>query len=458
MLEVIKSSKIYFILDTIIWFVAHNLPILLGLLIQSYFDGNNTIQICILVLVLVLGRIACILIGANIDITAQHHWANHLYHKAYSALTNGDIEASQADFVNAINEDVDEIVSTISYMIDTACNLIYGIIVIIILARIDIGLTAFVVLFPCIAIFLNSLIRKKVDAYSKETKDTSNEFSNELLKLLNHSREIRVNQYEEMYTNRLNEIVDHQKQVGRKYTIFKGMFSTFSSMVTDCNLIVILFWLIHYKTLSAGSYVLFITYSFDLSSLTTYISTLVVSLQSTKTYVKDFNEKIKNIMHPERTFEQIESEIEKNKINILIGKNGSGKSMCLSYLYKTIPDAVLLPENFHLMNVSKDENIYLDQPQNYTNEFLSDIPNDHVGNENLSGGQQFRMALMRTLLTNSDTILIDNNFMNVDENIRKIIFEYLKQSKKTIVFTDHMNREEYKSYKMISVNDVNSLQ
>ena len=45
MIDVIKSSKLYFFLDVVIWFVAHNLPILIGLLIQTYFDWNNTIFI-----------------------------------------------------------------------------------------------------------------------------------------------------------------------------------------------------------------------------------------------------------------------------------------------------------------------------------------------------------------------------------------------------------------------------
>lgn len=48
MIDVIKSSKLYFFLDVVIWFVAHNLPILIGLLIQTYFDGDNTIFIALM--------------------------------------------------------------------------------------------------------------------------------------------------------------------------------------------------------------------------------------------------------------------------------------------------------------------------------------------------------------------------------------------------------------------------
>lgn len=288
--------------------------------------------------------------------------------------------------------------------------------------------------------------------YSIQSKEYSNRFSEELLNLLNHSREIRVSRKEDDYSNSLDEIVNQQKCIGFKFSVFKGLFSTFSSAVTDCNLIVTIFWYMHFKTLSPGAYVLFITYSFDLSSLAIYMSTLIVSLQSTKVYIQDFYKKIENKKRKRIVIDDsILSKIEYNTINVLIGKNGSGKSMSLEYINTQLADSVMLPENYHLMDVSKKENICLNQAVDYDNSFLEDILNEHVGNENLSGGQQFRMALMRTLLTDAKIILIDNNFMSVDSKLREKIFEYLKKSGKTIVFTDHLYRNEYKEFSVIEV-------
>lgn len=288
--------------------------------------------------------------------------------------------------------------------------------------------------------------------YSIQSKEYSNRFSEELLNLLNHSREIRVSRKEDDYSNSLDEIVNQQKCIGFKFSVFKGLFSTFSSAVTDCNLIVTIFWYMHFKTLSPGAYVLFITYSFDLSSLAIYMSTLIVSLQSTKVYIQDFYKKIENKKRKRIVIDDsILSKIEYNTINVLIGKNGSGKSMSLEYINTQLPDSVMLPENYHLMDVSKKENICLNQAVDYDNSFLEDILNEHVGNKNLSGGQQFRMALMRTLLTDAKIILIDNNFMSVDSKLREKIFEYLKKSGKTIVFTDHLYRNEYKEFSVIEV-------
>ena len=307
-------------------------------------------------------------------------------------------------------------------------------------------------MFPILAIGLNSLIKKRVEKYSIQSKEYSNRFSEELLNLLNDSRRIRVSGKEDDYSNNLDEIVNQQKYIGFKFSIFKGLFSTFSSAVTDCNLIVTIFWYMHFKTLSPGAYVLFITYSFDLSSLAIYMSTLIVSLQSTKVYIQDFYKKIENKKRKRIVIDDsILSKIEYNSINVLVGKNGSGKSMSLEYINTQLPDSVMLPENYHLMDVSKKENICLNQVVDYDNSFLEDILNEHVGNENLSGGQQFRMVLMRTLLTDAKIILIDNNFMSVDSKLREKIFEYLKKSGKTIVFTDHLYRNEYKEFSVIEV-------
>ena len=291
-----------------------------------------------------------------------------------------------------------------------------------------------------------------MEKYSIQSKEYSNRFSEELLNLLKHSREIRVSRKEDDYSNSLDEIVNQQKCIGFKFSVFKGLFSTFSSAVTDCNLIVTIFWYMHFKTLSPGAYVLFITYSFDLSSLAIYMSTLIVSLQSTKVYIQDFYKKIENKKRKRISIDDsILSKIEYNTINVLVGKNGSGKSMSLEYINTQLPDSVMLPENYHLMDVSKKENICLNQAVDYDNLFLEDILNEHVGNDNLSGGQQFRMVLMRTLLTDAKIILIDNNFMSVDSKLREKIFEYLNKSGKTIVFTDHLYRNEYKEFSVIEV-------
>ena len=76
-----------------------------------------------------------------------------------------------------------------------------------------------------------------MEKYSIQSKEYSNRFSEELLNLLNDSRRIRVSGEEDDYSNNLDEIVNQQKYIGFKFSVFKGLFSTFSSAVTDCMML-----------------------------------------------------------------------------------------------------------------------------------------------------------------------------------------------------------------------------
>lgn len=58
------------------------------------------------------------------------------------------------------------------------------------------------------------------------------------------------------------------------------------------------------------------------------MSTLIVSLQSTKVYIQDFYKKIENKKRKRISIDDsILSKIEYNTINVLVGKNGSDVSI-----------------------------------------------------------------------------------------------------------------------------------
>lgn len=448
MVRMIKASWMYFLADLFIWFIAHNLPVVFGLLIQSYFNGNDTIDIALIFFALTMLRLVCITIGAYADAFAQHKWAEYLYKEAYNTLKRGNITADEAGFVNAVNEDVSSIVSTVSYMIDTICNLIYGIIVIVILAMISIPLTIVVVVFPIIAVLLNSMIKKKVEYYAKQEKDISNDFSKFVNDTLTNARRIRVSGKQKEQTAVGEEIIQRQQTAGKSYMYLKGIFSTLSSMVAECNLLFIIVYFTLLSASSMGNVALFITYSFDLSGISQYVSTLIILIQDARVYMNDFYEKLEVVK--EENSEVRLPVLKEGTINVLIGPNGSGKSFILKAMQKEMKNAVLLPENYHLFTDALDVNIRLDEKKEYPNDIVSDIPNTFNPNE-ISGGQKFRTALLRTMIRDENIILIDHNLMSVDEKQRKEIYEYMLSTGKTIVLTDHDERNEYKDFNIVRI-------
>ena len=170
-------------------------------------------------------------------------------------------------------------------------------------------------------------------------------------------------------------------------------------------------------------------------------------------------------------------EIKKGDIAALIGNSGSGKSTILRILSGLetpitgeviVNDQVLFnkkvsinPEKRNVGMVFQDyalfphlsvkKNIYFglhgktkDEKDKIVHDVLELVNLKHKINNypyELSGGEQQRIALARSLATNPDVLLLDEPFSNLDANLKKQIRKELKQIIKkadiTCIFVTH---------------------
>jgi len=145
-----------------------------------------------------------------------------------------------------------------------------------------------------------------------------------------------------------------------------------------------------------------------------------------------------------------------NNFNIIVGESGSGKSTLLniaSSLLANYEGEVLIDKNDKLLyNLVDDMNInilsVLDNLRLVTNNeekidlYLDKLGITYTKNKKvslLSKGEQARVSIARTLLSNSNIILLDEPTGNLDQKTSKIIFELLKKesSNKTIILVTH---------------------
>lgn len=476
--DIIRYAPKYFIFDVIIWIVAHNIPLASAFYTKLYFDDigqKSNINITLAIILLLCIRIVFIKIGARIDIHAKQKWAQYLYKKAFESIESRKLDDSLDSglLIEAINIDVTTIVGTVSYSIDTICNIIYGILAIGILISIDLKLTLLILLLPILAIALNYVLKGKVLKFSQSKKSIGNIFSSRLNSILNESRNIRVSHREKELKSEFQNILNEQSIHGWRYSAWRGLLNNTTNMITELNLFIILLWFVLRSSsneLKAGDIVLFITYSFDIAGMIQYISNLIATFTQCKVYLKDFNNKfeIPVVINAEKSMDSIKirKQIVPRTINILIGPNGSGKSKLLKDLYITMDKSVLLPDNRSLLNQSILENIKLGRKNStlssameysqltereFTNGFDQKVD---VGGTNISGGQLFRVALARTIYHSEETILIDDNFTSIDPFMRDKLFKNLLKLDKTIVFVDQQKREYYKNYNCILLEEV----
>ena len=184
-----------------------------------------------------------------------------------------------------------------------------------------------------------------------------------------------------------------------------------------------------------------------------------------------------------KIFSNISLNIKKGELIALVGPSGSGKSSLLNMIsFLDLPDSgeiifqdkklsdlseydknyfrinkiSLIFQNNNLLNdFTAEENVALPliiknekkdkaikQAQKILKDFNLSNRNSHFPDE-LSGGEQQRVAIARCLIAGTDLILADEPTGNLDYNTSQEVFSYflkLKKLNKTIIFATH-NRE-----------------
>ena len=169
----------------------------------------------------------------------------------------------------------------------------------------------------------------------------------------------------------------------------------------------------------------------------------------------------------EDIFKDINLRIEKGKHTVITGPNGSGKSTLLglfSQIYypqegeisiftKNIGYVGVMPlifdgslrENLLYGNENldvDDNNLYdmlklfrLFDEDNYNLDLV-------ISNRTLSSGQMQKISFIRSLLSNTELLLLDESTSNLDSQTRDLIFNILKSKNITIINSTH-NHEEF---------------
>lgn len=458
----IKEYPKYFVLDLLIWLLAHNIPLLLSYLIKLYFDSNqknNLLIIVFLYTIIFLLRFPLIKFGADIDIKAQHKWANVMYERIISkCLESRKVSDSNSQiFIDTIQNDINSIVSYISYGVDTICNVVGSIIAFIIIATINIYVAMVILVVPILIFFILNFLKDKL--YDKSMIIRNNETN--LIKIyqdvIGESRKIRIESLENKYFDIYNKHLMKNKSDKFKYSYFNIMINTINQSLVDLNLISILLAVIYFRNFSVGDLALLISYSFIINDLSTYVSTFIVINNDLKVSLDSFNNKLNfNLCEDKSIFkvDNIINRISLGEVNVLIGDNGSGKSRIFKELASNREYCLVL-KNSSVLSEDLYENIVTDgNPYMYREIVeifsLNDLEDrKELISDELSGGQIDRIAIARALLSGKDVILIDNNLFSIDFAIRSLIFEEFENSGKTFLIADTEYRNEYKNFNVI---------
>ena len=162
-------------------------------------------------------------------------------------------------------------------------------------------------------------------------------------------------------------------------------------------------------------------------------------------------------------------EVKKGETITLMGASGCGKSTFLSYIcgslsanFQATGEVFLDTHSLNELEPEKRKRILYQDPLLFPHmNIFEKIPAEYKFNERsfkgfrkigmsgferrfpntLSGGQQARIALMRTLLSKPKALLLDEPFSKLDaslkDKIRKLVFSYAKENQLPTVLVTH---------------------
>jgi ABC-type nitrate/sulfonate/bicarbonate transport system ATPase subunit len=166
-------------------------------------------------------------------------------------------------------------------------------------------------------------------------------------------------------------------------------------------------------------------------------------------------------------FEEFSFEIPLNSWAAITGASGSGKTTLLSHIASSNSGFFMLPtENRLIPWLSIEKNVAISDmlrsrpvDTHRVKSSLEQMHIDHAINmqpHELSSGMARRTLLARAMYTNSDLLLLDEPFSNIDKETKELIIRDLKISKRTVLFTTH-NTEELEHADTIFKIDNNRL-
>ena len=516
-LKLCKENNKYLYLFTLALILIGIVDVLIPIFaskIIDYLTIKNANKLAVSILLLFISYIILNLSSLLAKKSYTNFFKNNfikLHKKVINKIYNFSIEnlanMSKGKIINTVNIDIINISEIPDYFLDAIYVILIMIVMIIIFIKTNIIIGLITLLITIIYLFVGNKLTKKANYYFKGQRKYIDKLINLLGETISGLKDIKTSSIE----SALNKKYDYEKRawankytIKRKYIIGYQVHLKWMIYIFKIILYISLAYLLFDNKITIGLIVLFISY-YD--QIIHYSSNVIEDISNLRDYLVSLNRtydlleyntfdniiygnvnndyidgmvEFKNVSFKYKdvpTIKNISFKAYPNKMTVIAGKTGSGKTTIFNILLKLYnPDkgniyidnvnindyskevyrtnvSVVNQESF-MFNMSIRNNLSL-VDSNINNQieackrvgiydFIMSLPDNYntilkENASNISGGQKRLLSLAKTLLSNSEILLFDEVTSSLDPKTTNDIIKVLKDLRKdhTVIVITH---------------------
>ncbi len=343
------------------------------------------------------------------------------------------------------------------------------------------------------------LMRERLFRASKEMVDAQTDFFAASYRQLDHLKTIKIQALAttlKKHLFRSFDILYKTSFENLKVNYSYGAFDVGLGIFIEASIFVIGGFLVFKKKLSIGEFTILSSFFYNIIESIKYFFNIGSESQAAKAMLSRVNEildikrenfgkiKLDNIEKVEiknltfsfgenNLFKNFSYSFTKGNIYFLKGINGRGKSSLLNLIVGLYPEAYDGEILFNEINIKELDTFYLrknliafteQDPILLDDEAFENTKNVKIFKntnspelksflkDEISGGENQRLAILSALCKNADLLLFDEPTSNLDEKSKQIFLEYLQEIKKDkiILLISHENLENF-VYELVSL-------
>ena len=264
MWRIILYTPFLYLIDVIAWTLIHTSPIIPGILAKEFFDmlsgdaniNNSLWGLLILVAVTALGRAGLIYMGARIDILFRFKESSlirrnllEFFMKRPGALP---VKASTGEILNSFRDDAKQIEDAVDWFIDVIGTLVFAVVAVVILIRIDAKITLYV-FTPLVAVIaMANKASHRIEENRRASRKASAEVNGIVGEMFNSVQAVKVLGAEEHILNQFHSLNHKRHKFMLRDTLFTQLLESIYQNTVSLGTGLIL--LLAAQSMKAGSF------------------------------------------------------------------------------------------------------------------------------------------------------------------------------------------------------------